>query len=321
MFPVRRFYHPAPTRHEEKLAKFPGPAIGVTPATLIVVHPPTIDARCLAKSRLRATFRPNMAMPTHLEPVQPDPRKLRRTAWILVAIMVIGGTLILKAYEHWVEEKSSDTRPAFVGRLSKERDLPVLRHDGKITGLHDLAGKVCVIHAFSISEPESSANVRAVLSRLSLHYADDPDFAIVSLAIDPGPPESVAATLATAAESMNAELPQWWVASTEPEIVHKFVKKEFKASLLPHRENDQWVYDTSIVLIDKNRHIRRAVVPQERGGPSYVAPFDIDQAVTWDAQGKKVSPHEPEKTNAGELESLLIRTIDTLLKEPLEKAK
>jgi putative phosphonate transport system ATP-binding protein len=56
------------------------------------------------------------------------------------ALAFIGGTLILKAYEHWVEEKSLDTRPAFVGRLSKERDLPVLRHDGKITGLHDLAG-------------------------------------------------------------------------------------------------------------------------------------------------------------------------------------
>lgn len=259
-----------------------------------------------------------MAISPTLEPVTPDPRKLRRTAWILVAIMILGGTLVLKAYENWVREKSSDTRPAFVGRLSKERDLPVLRHDGKITGLHDLAGKVCVIHAISISEPESSANVVAVLQRLSARYADEPGFAIVSLAIDPGPPETVATTLATAATTLGAGLPQWWVASTEPEIVHKFVKKEFKASLLPHRANDRWVYDTSIVLVDKNRHIRRAVVPQKRGGPSYVAPFDIDQAVKWDSEGKKVSPEEPEKSNAAELESLLVRTIDELLKEPLE---
>jgi len=259
-----------------------------------------------------------MAIPTDLEPVQPDPKKLRLTAWILVGIMIVGGVLILKAYGSWMEKKSADTRPAFVGRLTKERDLPVIRQDGKLVGLHDLAGKVCLIHSFSISEPDSSKNVVAVLNRVAEKYADQPDVAIISLAIDPGPAEAVANTLSSAATSLGASLPNWWVASTEPAIVHKFVKKEFKATILPHRENNRWVYDTSIVLIDRNRHIRRAVIPQKRGGPSYIAPFDIDQAVQWDADGKKVSPTEPEKTNASELESLLIRTIDELLKETVE---
>jgi pseudouridine synthase len=87
-------------------------------------------------------------------------------------------------------------------------------------------------------------------------------------------------------------------------------------SLLRQGEKNSWL---EITLDEgRNRHIRRAVIPQKRGGPSYIAPFDIDQAVKWDADGKKVSPNEPEKTNASELESLLIRTIDELLKETVE---
>jgi hypothetical protein len=32
-----------------------------------------------------------VAAEMELEPVVPDPKKLRRTAWILVAIMIVGG--------------------------------------------------------------------------------------------------------------------------------------------------------------------------------------------------------------------------------------
>jgi hypothetical protein len=53
-----------------------------------------------------------------LEPVNPDPKKLRRTALILVAVMIIGGIVILKAYEKRNKESVNDDRPSFVARIS-----------------------------------------------------------------------------------------------------------------------------------------------------------------------------------------------------------
>ncbi|MEY5013501.1 MAG: hypothetical protein RLY69_1216, partial [Verrucomicrobiota bacterium] len=55
-----------------------------------------------------------MPLLDNLEPAVRDPRKLRLTAWILVAIMIVGGGLIFTAYHRWSLEKASDTRPAVI---------------------------------------------------------------------------------------------------------------------------------------------------------------------------------------------------------------
>ena len=60
----------------------------------------------------------------------------------------------------------------------------------------------------------------------------------------------------------------------------------------------------------KPRRIRRAVVPQQRGGPPYVADFDFDEAAGFDARGVKTGN---DRTNVRQLEFLLETTIDTLL--------
>jgi cytochrome oxidase Cu insertion factor (SCO1/SenC/PrrC family) len=251
--------------------------------------------------------------PQHLEPAVRDPRKLRRTAWILVAIMIIGGVLILRAYDRFAADKAHDDRPAFVAnRLTKEKDLRVIRQDGSQAELFDLAGKISVVHSVSAERPETAARTAEVIGRLAAHYADEPDVTFVSLVLDPVEPELVTAQLAAAADSLGAALPQWWVATTDPLVVRKWVKKEFKASVTPHQRDEAWVFDTSVVLVDRNRHLRRAVVPQKQGGPPYTANFDFDQAAEWDDRGVKTGT---DRSNVEELEALLIRTIDQLLAE------
>ncbi len=69
------------------------------------------------------------------------------------------------------------------------------------------------------------------------------------------------------------------------------------------------------MLIDRAGHVRRAVVPQQRGGQPYVATFDFDQAARWDEEGKKTGT---DRNNAAELELLLGKTIDALLTEPID---
>ena len=57
-----------------------------------------------------------------MEPAERDPRKLRLTAFTLVALMVVGGLAILMAYNRKAAELAKDDRPAFVTRLREDKD-------------------------------------------------------------------------------------------------------------------------------------------------------------------------------------------------------
>ncbi len=259
-----------------------------------------------------------MSLPADLEPAVRDPKKLRRTAWILMAIMLFGGILVLKAYETWAAQQAKDTRPAIIHRIQKERDLRLLRHDGKTADLFDLRGGVFVLNVLSLRDPDAADRSMAVMKRLAEQRADEKDFHLVTLAIDPIPAGALRVTLAKAAETHGMKLPQWWIGSNEPGTLHKFIKNELKASVFPNETEGKWNYDPAIVLIDRNGHIRRAVVPKTRNGkpakPEVVS-FDFDQAAKWDTAGMKSGS---ERSNELELEILLGKTIDALLAETTE---
>lgn len=256
-----------------------------------------------------------MSLPPDLEPAVRDPRKLKRTAWTLVAIMVLGGTLIMLAYEKWATKQAADDRPSMVHRIRKERDLRVIRQDGKTADLFELRGKVWVVNVTCLAQPALSSRSMAVMKRLAEKYAANSDFRLVTLALDAVPADQVVGLLANKAGENAMTLPQWWLATNEATTLHKFIKSELKSNVFPHEENGAWVYDTSIVLIDKNGHLRRAVIPQKRGGQPFVATFDFDQAAQWDQDGIKTGT---ERSNETELERLLEITIDTLLNETAE---
>lgn len=252
-----------------------------------------------------------------LEPVVPDPRKLRLTAFILVGIMVVGGILILKAYERWTVKSAGDDRPQYYYRISKERDLRIMRQDGKVVDLWELHGKVWVLQVTSLAQPELGAPSAEVMQGLAETFANEPDFALVTLVLDPIPRDELEATLAAAAESRGIQLPQWWLGTNDAVDLHPFIKNQLKANLHPHvNDEGDWVFDTTLTLIDRDRHIRRAVVYQKnQPGPPYLAAFDFDEAAGWDAQGIKTGT---ERNNVGELEALLEKTIRQLLDEPVK---
>ena len=250
-----------------------------------------------------------------LEPAIRDPKKLRNTAFILVAIMFLGGWLVLKAYDRWSAQQAPDERPAMIYRITPERDLRMLRQDGQIVDLVNLRGKVIALNVTSLRDPQAAALSTAVMKRLAETRASTADFHLITLVVDPLPSEKLLASLAETSATNRMKLPQWWVGGNEPKTLHKFIKNELKATTYPNELKGKWEYDASIVLIDKNGHIRRAVVPQKRGGPPFVATFDFDQAAAWDAKGAKTGT---EHNNLAQLEILLNHTIDKLLAEPLK---
>ncbi len=256
-----------------------------------------------------------MPLPADYEPAVRDPKKLARTAWVLVAIMLIGGWLILKSYEKWAVQQSADDRPSIVHRIQKERDLRVVRQDGKTADLFELRGHVFVVNVISLKDPNASARSLAVMKRLAETYAGNPDFNLVSLAVEPMPAGEVVSELTKAADAHGMKLPQWWLGANEPGTLHTFIKNELKTTVPPHEADGKWLFDPTLVLIDKNGHLRRAVVPQKQGGPPFVATFDFDQAAKWDAEGKKTGT---DLSNEAQLEALLAKTIAQLLAEPFK---
>lgn len=251
-----------------------------------------------------------------MQPAPRDEKKLRRTAWVLVAIAVVGGIMIFSAYERYASNANRADRPSYVGEL--RHNLPVVRQDGKRVALDELRGKVWVINSISVSQPESCELTVQVMQKMAKKYASRADVALISMVIDPGPAEQAAEKLRAEAERQGAQLPQWWFATTEPVILHKYLKDKCKLGMLPHQRDGKWVYDSSIVLVDRNLKLRKAVVPQKRGGPPFVTGFDFAQAAGWDAKGIKTGT---EKSNLEEMQALLEATIEILLQETQRDTK
>jgi len=250
----------------------------------------------------------------YFEPAIRDPKKLRNTAFVLIAIIFLGGWLVLKAYNQWSVQQAPDDRPAVIYRITPERDLRMLRQDGKVVDLVNLRGNVIALNVISLRDPQSAELSIAVMKRLAESRTGTRNFNLITLVVDPLPSEKLLTRLEETAASNGMKLPQWWIGGNEPKTLHKFIKNELKATIYPNELKGKWEYDSSIVLIDKNGHIRRAVVPQKRGGPPFIATFDFEQAAAWDAKGAKTGT---DHNNLEQLEILLNHTIDKLLTEPV----
>lgn len=231
-------------------------------------------------------------------------------------MMIVGGVVILKAYEKRSKESSSDSRPSFVTRISEQKDLVFLQQDGEQKDLLSLKGKVLVVQCLASNQED--ALTTPAMKRLAERYRANDSVALVTLMLDPGPSEGLKNQLVELSTKLGADLPQWAVAANERQTLHKFIKNEFKANMLPYEKDGTWRYDRSLFLIDKNRHVRKAVIPQQRGGAPYVASFDFEMAQKWDDE--KLTT-KTEHSNLEQLEILLGQTIDVLLKEIPEEPK
>ena len=258
-----------------------------------------------------------MALPENFEPAVRDPKKLRNTALILVGVMIVGGWLVMKAYLKWASERQADDRPAIVHRIQPERSLRVVRQDGELADLVDLRGKVFAIHVVDLDQLERSRLSLDALKKVSEEYVDEEKFLVVTLVLNPGPADGLVDKLKGAADHLGAQLPKQWVASTESETLTKFIRKELKPASPPAEVEGSWEFDPSVVLVDRNGHLRQAVVPlMDRKTGQFVSsqkvPFDFDQAKEWDESGKGTGT---DLSNVETLEQLMGKTIGKLLVE------
>lgn len=255
----------------------------------------------------------------NLEPVARDPKKLRRTGLILIALVVFSGIGILIAYNQSAKENATDDRPAVIGRLKMKQDLKLWRQDESQAGLLDLAGSVFVVSPVSFEQPASWQTTRVVLEELKARYGERDDFHIVCLSVDPEVESPV--KMADYANDLGAELPFWWLAATREETTHKYLKNKLKGSILPHQKDGQWIYDPSLVVIDRDLHLRQPTMRMRNAKGKELSyrqslPFDFETAAAWDQEGRSEGI---EKSNVDTLKQMLFKTIDELLAQEVAK--
>jgi cytochrome oxidase Cu insertion factor (SCO1/SenC/PrrC family) len=244
-----------------------------------------------------------------LIPAERDPVKLRRTALTLICFMAVSAIGVYLAYMKLAERQAADETPSFKGRI--EKNFKVWRQDETEGDLAEMEGEVYVIAPVLFGEPERWQHTREVLKRLSERYADRSDFHIVCLTIDPeGEPP---AKLKGYAEELGAKLPQWWLAATREESVHKFLKNVLKMETIPHKKDGKWIYDGTLVVVDRDRHIRKGTVRTDKRA-RMDAPFDFEAAAKWDKE--QPTPGDPTRVSR-DLENLLTHVIDHVLGKPV----
>jgi len=251
-----------------------------------------------------------------MEPAERDPAKLRKTAFYIVLFGVISAIVVLWNYSIASGKQNTSDRPSYHGNVFF--NLKFLRQDGKIGGFDDLKGKVWIIQPYSATQPETCELSTAALKRLLEKYQDNDDIAFVSLVIDPGPAEGALKLVQQAADQQSAKLPKWWFGTTEPAVLHKYLKDKCRLGTLPHFHEGKWLYDSSLIVVDRDMKLRRAVIPQQKGGRPYVTGFDFVQAAEWDQKNIKTGT---DLSNQQEMQQLLEKTIERLLAEkPIDAA-
>jgi len=248
---------------------------------------------------------------SQLEPAERDPVKLRNTALILVAFMIIGGGLITYSYKKYMD--SRPFRPTVLDRFSEFEALKLQEAHLGEKHLTALWGKVWIAAAVSQAEPEKSAINLQKLQEIISHFPADERPPVVLFFIDVKPEE---------ARQLKSLYPEFgdsttcWRVSANDEQVRDTLKKGLKIEVHLSPNPDESIYThAGIVIVDKNRHLRGWKLDND---------FDFQVVAKHEEEYKEaLKAHSSEKLNKPpvtmlQMEELFTKTIHHLNEEEIQ---
>jgi len=197
-----------------------------------------------------------------LEPAERNPAELRRTAFILVAIMVIGSVCILLAYKKKSSEQAEQNvdRPPIVTKITK--NFAAKNQHNKLVSLSELEGSVWFAAPICVSQLDENKHALAMLKEIAEAYKDNQDVRFVLISIEGADQGVEAKQLTEAAEKLGFVGPQWWLLTTgETEKQRGYLKDQLRLGLVSAREADdpagKWKFPSQIALMDQAMHLRQ----------------------------------------------------------------
>lgn len=201
--------------------------------------------------------------PDNVGPTAAEARKENPLAWYttiagVIVVMLFGGLMITNAYLKRRHYEIVNSRPPLLNKL---KDFQAINRDSSEISLSDLRGKVYIVGWQFTDCPSGCIGMAAEMESLALKHANNEDFHVVSVAIDPEneTPEKLNAWV----QDHGLDAPNWWFLTGDKEKIHKYMVQGFK--MLGVSENTdpadiaaygKWRHDQRIALVDRTGHLR-----------------------------------------------------------------
>ncbi|MGJ8678314.1 MAG: hypothetical protein ACSHX0_12410 [Akkermansiaceae bacterium] len=197
-----------------------------------------------------------------LQPVEKDPVQLRRTAIILVVIMIVGATFVLLAYKRH-EGKQDPNRPPISAKITK--NLAAKNQYNTLVSLAEFEGAVWFVAPICVSQLDENKHAIAMIQELEEHYRENENvrFAFLSIeGVDQGVgPEQLAETAKALGFDESSKV--WFLTTGETKKQRGFIKDQLRLGIISERKlkdgetGGKWQFPSQIALIDRGMHLRQ----------------------------------------------------------------
>lgn len=198
----------------------------------------------------------------NLEPAERNPVELRRTAYKLVGVMLIGAIAVLSAYiiKSRAQAKENKGRPPITSKVT--RNFAAKTQDDKLVGLYDLEGKVWFAVPICVSQLDENKHALAMMKEITAKYAGNDDLRFVAVSVEGVDQGVQPEDLKKAMTALGIDDPRWWFLTTgETKKQRGYLKDQLRLGLVTERpEGDpagKLKFPSQIALIDRNMHIRQ----------------------------------------------------------------
>jgi hypothetical protein len=217
-----------------------------------------------------------------LEPAERNPAELRRTAFTLIAIMIVGAAFVLYAYKKH-EQSSDPNRPPITAKIT--RNLATKNQQDEFASMSTFEGKVWFAAPFCISQLDENKHAIAAMKELDARYKDRKDVHFVLLSIEGVDQGVTPVQLAEAAQQLDIDNSRWsLLTSNDTNKQRGYIKDQLRLGLvserLPGDPKGKWKFPSQISLIDREMHVRQR--------------YDFKQATEAQAEMEKNVAKHPE---------------------------
>lgn len=236
---------------------------------------------------------PHVRAAEGLEPAEVNPAQLRKTAFILVALILIGAVAVTASYIATAKKQQEEFRPAFVSELKGHVKLQL--SDGRVVDTSEIKEDVWLYYQTSFEERDKHVEREKALALLP---KEGIKHVIFFVDMDPNKEED-RAQMAT----LESEEGVWKVAA-KAKVLEKYLKSGLRFGTIPHVKDGKLIYDSSVAVLKRDR-------PEGKNPRTHIRGemFDFARAAT------EAEKHGKPEAAVGYREDWFLRTINHLLGE------
>ena len=177
-----------------------------------------------------------------LEPAEVNPAQLRKTAFILVGLILIGAVAVTSSYIETAKNQKEDFRPAFVNELKGHIQLQL--SDGKVVNTSEIEEDIWLYYQTSFDERDSHEEREKALALLPSEGVKQVVFFVD---MDPNKEEDKPRMATLTSE------PGVWKVAAEAKVLEKYLKSGIRFGTIPHMKDGALIYDSSVALLKRDR--------------------------------------------------------------------